>query len=282
MEKNGLIAESNKAYHSYMDAISKSRLSKMAICPEYFKWHEDNPQAPTQDLILGSALHTVVLEECLFNSEFAILPIDIDRRTKAGKEQYNNFLIENANKEIISQEDFEIICKMRDKIKENKFAAHLLKGSYVETSIYFKDDLTQENIKVRPDCIRVVGDRFVITDLKSCRSAFSDDFSKEVIKYGYDLQAYMYRLGVSKTMGVPIEDIDFVFVAIEKKEPFLINILQADKYIFERGEMLFRKYIGMYHECKNTGIWWGLNGKQGLINNLSLPNYLLKEIQEEN
>lgn len=282
MSKLGIKEESNKEYHGYLDAISKSRLSKFEICPEYFKHCEEHPQEPTSDLVFGSALHKIVLEKDTFNSEFAVLPTYIDRRTKAGKEEYNNFLIENADKGIISQEDYETILKMRNKIMANKVAAHLLKGEYVETSIYFQDDLTGELCKVRPDCIKKISDRIVIADLKSCRSAFSEDFSKEMIKYGYDLQAYMYRLGVSIAMNVPIENIDFVFIAIEKKEPFLINILQADNYIFERGEMLFRKYIGQYHECKNTGVWWGLNGKQNIINSLSLPAYLLKAIQEEN
>ena len=58
----------------------------------------------------------------------------------------------------------------------------------------------------------------------------------------------------------------------------MINILQADQYVLERGEALFREYIGNYHECKETNHWWGLNGAYGIINNLSLPNYLLKDI----
>ena len=78
---------------------------------------------------------------------------------------------------------------------------------------------------------------------------------------------------------MPIEKVDFVFIAIEKKAPYLMNILQADDYVGQRGEQLFREYIGMYHECKESGNWYGYNGFSGEINNLSLPKYLIKETE---
>lgn len=75
--------ESNKDYHSN-SAVSKSTLCKMAINPEYYKWCLDNPQPPTDDLIVGSAFHKLVLEPDDFDKEFAVLP-ECNRRTKEGK-----------------------------------------------------------------------------------------------------------------------------------------------------------------------------------------------------
>lgn len=276
--KNGIVIETNAEYHGDKSAISKSRLANMSVCPQYFKWCEDNPREPTEDLVLGSALHKYVLEKDTFGSEFVVMPL-IDRRTKEGKERFNTFLDCAKGREIITQEQFEIISSMSNSVMSNKYSKRLLKGEH-ENSMYFQDDLTQEWCKVRPDCWSRIGDRVVIVDLKSCKSSNTEDFMRDVIKYHYDLQAYMYSYGVSKVLGVPIENIDFVFIAVEKKEPYLVNILQADTFIMQRGETLFRKYIGQYHECKESGEWYGYNGKFGLINNLTLPNYLLKEINK--
>ena len=282
-KKSGIVVETNAEYHGYREAISKSRLANMAVCPQYFKWCEDNPQEPTDDLILGSAFHKIVLETDTFDKEFVILP-EINRRTKEGKDLYETFLKENEGKTLLTVEQMQTITAMRDSVMSNKYSARLLNGQR-EQSMYFYDDLTKEYCKVRPDCYRFItganGEkRVIIPDLKSCRSARTDDFMRDVVRYSYDLQAYMYSYGVSKTLNIPMANIDFIFIAVEKKAPHLTNILQADSYILERGEALFRKYIGEYHECKKTGEWYGLNGAYGYFNNLSLPSYLLKEVMQ--
>lgn len=274
--KSGVVTENNKDYHSDTTAISKSRLAKMSVCPQYFKWCEDNPQEPSEDLIVGSAFHKLVLEPDTFGQEFVVMPI-IDRRTKQGKELYEQFVLSSEGRSVITQDQYDTICAMRDSVLSNKYAVALLKGVH-EQSFYTEDEFTKERVKARPDCYRNVQDRIVITDLKSCRSAISEDFMRDVVKFSYDLQAYMYSMIISNVMKVPQENVDFVFIAVEKKPPYMINILQADQFVLERGEALFREYIGKYHECKETNHWYGLNGAYGVINNLSLPNYLLKEV----
>lgn len=274
--KQGIIKETNKEYHDFKEAISKSRLEKMSVCPKYFKWCEDNPNKQTEDLIFGSAFHKYVLEEKTFYDEFVISP-NINRRTKAGKEEYDNFVSNAQGKSIISEDQFNKIIEMKNAIFENKYCTKLLNGN-CEKSFYFVDDLTEEQCKVRPDCFRKCNhDTVIITDLKSCRSAITENFMRDVVKFGYDLQAYMYCLGASKILNVPIENVHFVFIAVEKESPYLTNVLEADKYVLERGEMLFRKYLGMYHQCKESGNWYGLNGEENIINNLSLPKYLKEE-----
>jgi exodeoxyribonuclease VIII len=117
----------------------------------------------------------------------------------------------------------------------------------------------------------------VITDLKSAKSVMPNDFMRDCVKYHYDLQTAMYRDGASKVLGVPKDNIDFVFIAVEKKPPYLLNIMQADTYVIQKGEADFREYIGTYAECLETSNWYSFNGKDNIINNLSLPSYLLKD-----
>lgn len=273
--KKGLVKESNFEYHNDLSAISKSRLAKMSVCPEYFKWCEDKPQPPTDDLIIGSAFHKLLLEKDEFNDEFAILPANIDRRTKLGKEAYANFMQENEDKGVITQADFEMIWDMRESVLKNKYSAKLFDGVH-EQSMYFTDELTGIQCKVRPDCYKIVGDKVIITDLKSCKSAVAEDFIKDIVKYSYDLQAYMYRYGVAKTLGVPIENVSFVFNCVEKKAPYLSAIYEVTQDIFDRGEMLFRKYIGMYKYCLDTNNWYGYNGFTNEPMTIGLPDWITK------
>lgn len=279
--KNGIFPETNKEYHSYLEAISKSRLSKMSVCPKYFKWCEDNQQKPTEDLIFGQAFHKYVLEQETFGVEFVVMP-QIDKRTKEGKEIYNHFLLATGERTIITQEQFDIILAMKDSLMQNPIAKKLIETSAHEKSFYEEDELTKEQIKARPDCFLFNGDRLVIVDLKTCKSPITEDFKYDVKKYFYDLQAYMYSYIASKVLDLPIKNIDFYFIAIQKTPPYLINILKADKDVLDRGEMLYRKFIGEYHHCKQTNNWYDLNGEENLINSLSLPEYLLKGVNDKN
>ena len=273
--KSGILIETNAEYHGYREAISKSRLANMSVCPAYFKFCEDNPQEPSEDMVLGSAFHKIVLEPETFGYEFAVMP-DLDRRTTQGKMKYAEFIIEADRKTVITQEQYDTICGMRDSIMSNPYARKLINGN-IEQSMYFTDDLTKLECKCRPDVWRKVADRVVITDLKSAKSVMPNDFMRDCVKYHYDLQTAMYRDGASKVLGVPKDNIDFVFIAVEKKPPYLLNIMQADTYVIQKGEADFREYIGTYKECLETQNWYGFNGSMGIINTLSLPEYLIKK-----
>ena len=277
MSKSGIVIETNAEYHGYREAISKSRLANMAVCPAYFKWCEDNPQEPSEDMVLGSAFHKIVLEPETFDKEFMIMP-HFDRRTKEGRLGYENLMnkVQGECITLITKEQYDTICGMRDSIMSNPYARKLINGN-IEQSMYFTDDLTKVECKCRPDVWRKVADRVVITDLKSAKSVMPNDFMRDCVKYHYDLQTAMYREGAGKVLGVPKDNIDFVFIAVEKKPPYLLNIMQADTYVIQKGEADFREYIGTYAECKADGVFYGLNGKNGIINTLSLPEYLIRD-----
>lgn len=276
MEQAKIVIEPNAAYHANREYINKSRLSKMSVCPRYFKWYEDNPQEPSADLIFGSAFHKFVLEPSTFDEEVVIMP-NFGRK-KEEQEAKRQFVDQNQGKYIITEEQYDTIKAMRDSINENVYARKLLRGN-VEQSIYFADEPTGVLCKCRPDVWRKVvtkdGEiRYAIIDLKSCRSANTEDFKRDIVKYGYDLQTYMCHLGLSLALNVPIEGIDFFFVAVEKTAPYLVNFQQADETVLKRGEAIFREYIGKYKYCTETNNWYSYNGEHGIINTVGVPSWL--------
>ena len=214
-----LKTESNVQYHADRSAVSKSRLSRMAVCPAYFKYCEDAPPSKTTDLIFGSLFHKLVLEPDGVSDEFAVAP-EVDRRTKLGKNALSEFEQSVGDRDVVTNDMMLQAIGMKEAVFANPRALKLLRvNTVVEQSVYFRDDVTGELCKCRPDARKSLGGRIIITDLKSCQSAKSEGFTRDVERYGYDLQALMYRLGVSKAMGVVPSMIDFVFVAVEKKPP---------------------------------------------------------------
>lgn len=266
--------EPNAAYHATA-ALSKSRLWNFRRSPAYFRAQEDaSKEERSEAFTLGSAFHKLVLEPDGFTSEFTVAP-NVDRRTKDGKAAYAAFLDEAAGKDVLTPDAMRLATEMAEAVKANQMARFLTQGA-VEESYYFTDDTTGIDCKVRPDCFKIIDGKGIIVDLKSCKSAAPDDFRRDAISYGYDLQAAMYIEGVKKEHGIPC---DFIFIAVEKEPPYLINIMQCDELLIKRGYDMFREYLGIYKDCTATGNWYGYNGALGIINNLSLPAYLAKEVE---
>lgn len=262
-----------KEYRSH-PAISRSELWRISESPEKFKWYKDHPEQQTPALIFGQLFHSLALQPEKVNDLFAIAP-NVDRRTKAGKEAFVEFESESTGKIIITGDMINTATDMVESLFSNEFAKKLLSGEK-EKPFFWTDDLTGEECKCRADCLTEIGDQLIIVDLKTAECAETEAFMRAAIKHGYDFQSAMYSKGVEVNKGKkPL----FVFIAIEKKPPYAINILQADELFIRRGYDLFREYIGIYSECKKTDVWWGYLGRYNQINNLALPSYLAKEVE---
>lgn len=255
-------------------AISRSQLFKLRESPEKFKWAMDHPEPATPALVFGQLLHAMVLQPETVDRDFAVAPI-CDRRTTVGKKLWAEFEEQAESKTVVTADMIEQAVAMRDKLMSNDYVRQLLNGEK-EKPFFWTDELTQEECKCRTDCLTHINGMDIIVDLKTAESADTDTFMRHAIKYGYNLQTAMYGEGVKANTG---RECAFVFVVIEKKPPYAINILQADKAFVLHGFDMFRELIGMYHECKTTGNWWGYLGKHNIINNLPLPAYLAKEIE---
>lgn len=270
------IKESIKEYHA-KSCLSKTKLWRiLEKNPQWFKYCEEHQEADdnSPSLIFGAALHKAVLEYESFFDEYCVAPM-IDRRTKAGKEAWQEFLSCAGSRIAIEAPDWAVIQEMRQAISENKYAAYLCSGE-VETSYYWVDEMTGLQCQARPDVFKIINGRGLIVDLKTCTSADTDAFRRSAINYGYDLQAAMFITACEKEHRIPC---DFVFVAIEKTPPYMINIMQADELLIKLGKDRFREALGIYKECSESGNWYGYNGFSGIINNLSVPAWLAKEVE---
>lgn len=255
-------------------AISRSELWTIRESPEKFKYYRDNPPKPNPALIFGQAFHKLALQPESFEDDFAVSP-QLDRRTKEGKDAWAEFCEYSVGKTVISAEDYQKISEMCSSLYHTPFIKKLLSGEK-EKAFFWTDDLTGEECKCRADCISSVGNVDIVSDLKSASKGDLEHFTRDAVNYGYDFQAGMYTEGVKKCTG---KGYSFVFIVVEKDPPYAVNVLQADALFVKRGKDIFRELIGIYHDCKTSGDWYGYLGKYNVINSLSLPAWLAKEIE---
>lgn len=266
----------DKEYRDY-PAISRSELWQVKKSPEKFRYYQQNHSGETTpSLVFGQALHKLVLETEDFWNDFVVMP-EINRRTKEGKAEYQNFIEGNKDKTIISEEQFWLADEMSKAINSNEFCKKLLAGQK-EVPFFWTDELTGEPCKCRADCVTKIGDVTYIVDLKTTNNAETMDFMKKAIDYGYHVQAAMYTEGVKANIN---GECQFVFIAIEKEPPYSINILSASDLFMKYGFDEYRHLLGLYHECKVENNWFGYLGKYNEINSIGLPAWIAKEYEKE-
>lgn len=253
---------SQKEYRE-AEGISRSELFTISKTPLHFKYEQENPKEDTKSLSFGRAAHKYILEKDDFFNDFAIEPV-VDKRTKDGKEAYQTFMAQLGEKESISTEDYQKILQMYDAIQANPIAVALLTGEH-EKDFFWIDDLTGEKCKCRPDCLSQYEGKKYIVDYKTTDSCEDGHFERSCRKYGYKFQAGMYTEGVFQNT---FEQYGFVFVAQEKTAPYAVRVYFCTPEFVAQGYDKFRELIGIYHQCKETGNWYGYEGPENLVTEL--------------
>lgn len=266
-----------KEYNSH-HAVRRSDLWRIHESPEKYKWFQEHPEEPTPAMLFGTVVHKLVLEPSGFADEFAVAPA-VDKRTKAGKEEYAAFEAENAGKVIISTDAMNQAMDMVKKLSAIPMAQKFFSGDGLnEHAVFWTDDDTGEECKVRFDRIVWPNGRDnppIVVDYKTAADARTDVFNHVMFKLGYHLQAFMYTEAAMREFKLKQRP-DFLFVVQEKKEPYSVNfvLVTGDSSVMGAGEDVFRESIGMLKQCKEMDVWPDYTGFWGEPNEAYVPSYI--------
>jgi len=268
--------ESNEQYHADRSHISKSGLDEIAHSPAHYQHAQDNPDEPTPALIFGQAFHAWMENPDAFFNDFAMKPEGIDRRTKNGKIQWAAFCEESTGKTIISEEEFSRIKAMSRAVSAHPAAATIHTGQlYREHAIRWTDEKTRVACKCRPDLWKATPDgKALIADFKSALDASPAAFSRDLVKYRYDVQAAHYSAGVRAATGLEVAG--FIFICVEKQPPHNVACYLASDEVLRRGEMLRRRDLEKYAECLEHDEWPGYSDQ---LEEVYLPGWAAKELE---
>ena len=265
-----------EAEYNAQEGIRRSDLWRMEDSPEKFKWFLEHPIEQTPAMAFGSVCHKMILEPGEFWKEYCVAP-DINRRTNAGKAEWEAFCADNAGKEIISKDDADVISDMELRLEQCKIAWDLLHGGQTEVPIFWKDPETGEQCKAKLDVLNLNTGRMLIVDYKTTANADTARFNAEIWKRGYHFQAGMYAEGLmlaGKLDYMP----KFYFVAQEKKAPYSVNVIEVSDEVMKAGREKFHELLQKYHECKEVDIWPGY--VEDVANDTFVPGWYEEEDYE--
>ena len=274
----------NEQYHGG-PGINKSLLDLVDTAPAraLYALTSANDNSPTAAQVIGTALHSLVLEPDDFAARYVLAP-KFDRRTKAGKEAAAAFEAEHAGKIPVDPDDWAQLHAMRDAVMAHPGARHLLTSGrgFAELSVYWTDEATGELCRCRPDWWRADG---ILVDLKTTEDASREGFRRSLVNWRYHVQAPYYLDGTEAAhrAGHAPEGfqrpVAFAFVVVEKKAPHLVAVYVLDTESMEVGRAEYRDNLDTLVECKRTGIWPGYGDDP---QSLGVPEWYLKRAMNDN
>lgn len=236
------------------EGVNKSTLWNLMRSPAHYKYYLENQREDTAAYKFGRAVHAAILTPSAYKRDFAVIPADIDRRTKAGKEEYELFMRAHEGQELLSAEDAETVKEIVAAFKRNKDAVKLLSRTKREKPIFWTDD-NGIKCKCRIDAYKAG----MILDLKTAADAETGNFSREALRYGYDVQAAHYLDAYQHTESAIRPE--WYFIVIEKTEPYAINILKADIGFLDYGYIRRQELIEKLKACQDQKAYpdYGIN-----------------------
>lgn len=272
----------NTEYHSRSE-ISSSDLKAMKggnTAKVYERIAGVTPKKePSAPMILGSAVHKLVLEPYDFESEFAVEP-SVDKRTKEGKAIIAEFAEKSAGKMILSANDYERAINCANAILNDTTAKELLSGGEAEQSYFM--NIEGVACRVRPDYFNPCTGKII--DIKTTSGGVGRlEFAKEASNRQYYLQASFYFDGLKNAGFEPTE---FIFIVVNTTT-FNVGFSYILPPDLETGRALYQARLNLWkNDVKNGNYYTDAverreDGKIGAIQRLPMPSYAIYEAEAE-
>lgn len=239
-------------FNEYLElpCISSHGLMLIERSPFHYKASIDAPRPPSAKQELGTLTHLAILEPDEYARRVSIAP-DIDRRSKAGKQEYESYLASLPKDAITASIEQEIaIKKMRDSVMTQPYAAALLANGVAETTVIAT--ISSIVVKGRPDWLP--HDLPIIVDLKTAVDASPRGFSRAAANFNYHLQAALYVDLLTEVTG---QEHEFVFLVVENEPPYCVALYQLTFDAIEKGRRRYKNALRIYKQCLETGEWPG-------------------------
>jgi hypothetical protein len=141
--RNEIVCEMSREEYAKQPGISQSGLNTILNkSPWHYKFEMENPNPPTEAMLLGTALHAAILEPAYFRGHYAVAPA-CDLRTKAGKAELEEFKLSVGKKEILTSDDAGTITALLQKFMACDFTSKLITESQKEVAIFWEMEEAQ-------------------------------------------------------------------------------------------------------------------------------------------
>lgn len=246
----------DEEYHADRTHLTSTMVRTfMESIPKYHGTYvtgELSKEEETDAIVLGSAVHCMVLYGWdKFKDTYAVSP-ECDRRTTAGKATYAAFLADSEGKIPLLSWQYAKCCKIADAIKAHPVAdrmMHQWEGQN-ELAVRWEDPIYGIQCKCKFDRLINAGS---VVDLKTSRRPYPQSYPYEVRDKRYHVQAAFYLMGRDQLIGESTEP--YYHVVVDNEPPHEVVVYQFPTQAIEDGTKLIRVAMSELSDCIDTGKW---------------------------
>jgi hypothetical protein len=264
----------NNDYHGDYTHVSNTMLSvfrkSRKLFYEYYVEKSRPVPEPSDEMILGSMVHCILLEFENFYDQFYHASDCSDRRTKKWKEE--KIKADEQGLTCVTNKQFYDAHLLSTAIKQHPIAHRLLfelEGTN-EKPILWKDE-DWFGLKCKPDKLVSDGrvDVLIMPDIKSSVSSDPYEFSRSIAKYKYHCQIELYQRGVKQKY--PGKVVSPCWIVVGKEEPNTVRVFQPSDAMLEAGQIENDETIAALKTCFDTVDW--TEPGENEITEIDLPYY---------
>lgn len=207
---------------------------------------------PSDDMLLGSALHVAFLEPELV-PERVIVWKDGTRRGA----DWEAFKADNAGKIILTEARYAQLCGMVPSMRKHPWVREII-GQIESTELSAIGTIRGVPFKGR--CDALTSD--IIIDIKKVRSGDVRAFTNAVLSFGYHTQGHCYRKLFNRDR--------FVLLTVEDEAPFDVVPYELSPAFLRHGERDTNVILDQYKFALRTNQW---PGRSGDIVQLEVPEW---------
>lgn len=230
--------------------LSYSALKQFAKSPNHYLMYVGREFVETPAMVLGSALHCLVLEPEKWSERYITAP-KFDRRTKAGKEQAEAWELAADGRTHITADQEQAVMAMKSAIMSHRVASELLEQTRPEVPV--EGDIEGVQFKGVVDAL---GDRYAV-DIKTTSDASPEAFRRQASQLDYHLQAAIYTQLTGKT---------FKWIAVESAPPYNVAVYEPTIDSMDAADAYLRNLIADFIVWDGQPVGYGEN-----IYELDLP-----------
>lgn len=215
----------------------------------------ENKSMDTDALRFGRIFHTLLLEpsrcpEVEIYSDQEWLPKADHPEKKSINEQKAEWK-SSRDMYYANEKEKNLIDGMITAINQNPLASkYLKKQGDPEASLFWKDEKSGLDCKTRLDfCIP---DEDIIVEIKTDTDPEPVAFGKKIYQYDYQVGAWFNAMGYEAIFGRPVKA--FIFIAVEKSEPFGVGVYLMNAHDFDSGEIKGVPKMIRYNLIKRGGL----------------------------
>ena len=245
---------SDDEYHGNHTVFTSSRARTLIThTPAHIKHRLDNP-IDTSAMAFGRYVHAMALTPGVLNRSFAVWS-GADKRTKAGKAEWESFQSINVKKTIITADQHEVACVAAASVAKCFPALGVNDAAHFEASAYALIDGVAS--AARPDIlVPLPNGGFHMVDLKTSRDLNTWKFLSSCNQYGYFTQLQHYR-EVLAACGYAVDQVSIL--AVENTAPFTARVFDIPIERCEQESSTLKRVRDIWKECNDTNTWpgWG-------------------------